>query len=99
MNPSVDIDKGQVGEFSRRILEALPDLRGECVQNVREALPDSVRVAVANLGKLARRSRHKVGRSRFLTKQAHFAEELARVEVADNHFLIWRFAVVNDHRR
>ena len=47
MNPSVDIDESQVGKLSRRIFEALSDLRCQCVQDVREALADSVKIAVA----------------------------------------------------
>ena len=62
MNPSVDIDESQVGKLSRRIFEALSDLRCQCVQDVREALADSVKIAVAYFCKLAGRSCHEISR-------------------------------------
>ena len=52
MNPSVDIDESQVGKLSRRIFDALSDLRRQCVQDVWEALTDSVKIAVANFCEL-----------------------------------------------
>lgn len=53
VDPPVDIDQGKIGKFSRRILEALPDPCRERVQDVWETLADGVKIAVANLGKLA----------------------------------------------
>ena len=62
MNPSVDIDESQVGKLSRRIFEALSDLRRQCVQDVREALADSVKITVADFCKLTGRSCHEISR-------------------------------------
>lgn len=63
MDPSVDIDEGEVGKFSRCIFESLPNLRGQSIKDIREALTNCVEVVLANFRELAGCSRNEICRT------------------------------------
>ena len=98
MDPAININKREIGEFPSCIFESLSNLRGQRVEDVRVSLSNRVKVIVTNFGEDTGRSSHQVSGTGFFSKKSHFTKEFARIEVRNHHLLFGVLNVVDNDR-
>ena len=76
----------------------LHNLGRKRIKRIREELPNRVEVLITDATKLALCACDEVSRTVLLTKKSHLTKEFARIEIAQHHFLLWVFDIVDDQR-
>ncbi|MCY1296168.1 hypothetical protein D9M70_455430 [compost metagenome] len=88
-DPAGDVEEGQVADLARGVAQAVGHLAAEGVEDFRVLLGQLAELGVAEFGHLAFGLGADPGAAfllaAFLVEQAHLAEEVAGVEVGDDH--------------